>query len=160
MGADTAVEPVANMRWLPSFGARKKFTATVRPPAPGRFSTTTGRLSSSRRASAKMRANKSPEPPGGKPTNSLAVPSLEGICAVALRLLMHRPAAALRIWRRCKKPELPWVMESLSVVYKDCGCKVSTGGYKKCSSDLAQGQWGFALFRSFAGFDNVLYRLL
>jgi hypothetical protein len=73
-----------------------------------------------------MRANKSPEPPGGKPTNSLATPSPAGICALALKLLRHKPAAALRMCRRCKKSAVPWLIESLSVGYKKVGdCKIS-----------------------------------
>jgi DNA-binding transcriptional LysR family regulator len=56
---------------LPSAGAFFIDSATMRPPAPGRFSTSTGCFSSSFMRSAIRRAAISAEPPGAKPTTIL-----------------------------------------------------------------------------------------
>jgi hypothetical protein len=75
-------------------------------------------------------------------------------------LLMHRPAAALRMWRRCKKPAVPWLIESLSVGYKKVGgFKISADADKKFSDDQTQRQGGVSPLSVFACFDRLLFRL-
>ena len=59
---------------LPSGVAAFKACAAIRPPAPARFSTTTGTPSWSLSLSARMRAIASVPPPGGKPTNTFTGP--------------------------------------------------------------------------------------
>ena len=53
---------------LPSGAAPLSATAAIWPPAPGRFSTTTGRLSSVVSSAARLRAMVSMLPPAGNPT--------------------------------------------------------------------------------------------
>ena len=53
---------------LPSGAAAFSALAAICPPAPGRFSTTTLRLSASDMACARWRAMASVPPPAGKPT--------------------------------------------------------------------------------------------
>jgi hypothetical protein len=53
---------------LPSGAAPFSATAAICPPAPGRFSTTTGRLSSVVSSAARLRAMVSMLPPAGNPT--------------------------------------------------------------------------------------------
>ena len=70
IGASTVTTIGVSIRTLPSAGEFFTASATIRPPAPGRFSTTTGCFSSSFMRSAIRRAAMSAEPPGAKPTSS------------------------------------------------------------------------------------------
>ena len=70
IGASTVTTIGVSISTLPSAGAFFTASATRRPPAPGRFSTTTGCFSSSFMRSAMRRAAMSAEPPGAKPTSS------------------------------------------------------------------------------------------
>ena len=69
IGASTVTTIGVSISTLPSAGAFFTASATSLPPAPGRFSTTTGWRRSSLMRSARRRAAMSAEPPGANPTS-------------------------------------------------------------------------------------------
>ena len=83
---------------LPSGAAAFRACAAIRPPAPARFSTTTGVPSWSLSLSARMRAIASVPPPGGKPTITLTA----AVWAMAPPVAKHANNATLARsdWRR------------------------------------------------------------
>jgi len=98
IGASTGTTTGVSISTLPSAAALFIDSATMRPPAPGLFSTSTGCFSSSFMRSAISRAAMSAEPPGAKPTTILTGLST---CAKAAKARPARHSAAANLFSVC-----------------------------------------------------------